>query len=156
MLKARSNTEELGTICVFNVNEEDHRLIVKGFGDRVVSLDELKTKRDKVAALLHRDGSQKWSGACVSEFFGWGSSRYAVNVVARLYEQRCGVDRGPCPALVAGGNTPTSAFWAEKCKNPTSPQLLHPLKMGQKVVVNWTGKDLSLRTGEAAEEHPKP
>ena len=50
---------ELGTICVFNGNEEDHRLTFKGFGDRVVSLYELKTKRDKVAALLHRDGSQK-------------------------------------------------------------------------------------------------
>ena len=59
VLKARSNTVELGTIYVFNSNEEDHRLSFKGFGDRVVSLDELKTKRDKVAALLHRDGSQK-------------------------------------------------------------------------------------------------
>ena len=59
MLKARSNTVELGTICVFNGNEEDHRLTFKGFGDRVVSLDELKIKRDKVAVLLHRDGSQK-------------------------------------------------------------------------------------------------
>ena len=84
VLKPRSNTVELGTIYVFNGNEEDHRLTFKGFGDRVVSLDELKTKRDKVVALLHRDGSQKWSGACISEFFGWGGSRYAENVLAKL------------------------------------------------------------------------
>jgi len=98
VLKARSNTVELGTIYVFNGNEEDHRLTFKGFGDRVVSLDELKTKRDKVMALLHRDGSQKWSGADISEFFGWGGSRYAENVLAKLYEQRCGVDRVPMPS----------------------------------------------------------
>ena len=64
----------------------------------MVSLDELKTKREKVAALLHRDGSQKWSGACVSEFFGWNGSRYAENLLARLYEQRCGIDRKPMPS----------------------------------------------------------
>ena len=57
VLKARSNTVELGTIYAFNGNEEDHRLTFKGIGDRVESLDELKSKRDKVAALLHRDGS---------------------------------------------------------------------------------------------------
>ena len=98
VLKARSNTVELSTIYVFNGNEEDHRLSFKGFGDRVVSLDELKTKRDKVVALLHRDGSQQWSGACVSEFFGWGGSRYAENLLARLYEQRVGIDRKPMPS----------------------------------------------------------
>ena len=98
MLKAHSNTVELGTIYVFNGNEEDHRLTFQGFGDRVVSIDELKTKRDKLADLLHCDGNQKWSGACVSEFFGWGGRRYAENVVARLYEQRCGVDRVPMPS----------------------------------------------------------
>ena len=98
VLKARSNTVELETIYVFNGNEEDHRLTFKGFGDQVVSLDELKTKRDKVMALLHRDGSQKWSGADISEFFGWGGSRYAENVLAKLYEQRCGVDRVPMPS----------------------------------------------------------
>lgn len=98
VLKARSNTVELNTTYVFNGNEEDHRLTFKGFGDRVVSLDELKTKREKVAALLHRDGSQKWSGACVSEFFGWNGSRYAENLLARLYEQRCGIDRKPMPS----------------------------------------------------------
>ena len=98
VLKARSNTVDLGTTYVFNGNEEDHRLSFKGFGDRVVSLDELKTKRDQVAALLHRDGSQKWSGACVSEFFGWNGSRYAENVLSKLYEQRCGVDRVAMPS----------------------------------------------------------
>ena len=47
-------------------------------------------------------------------FFGWSGSRYAEYVLARLYEQRCGIDRGPCPALAAGANMPTSAFWVEK------------------------------------------
>ena len=92
----------------------------KGFGDRVVSLNELKTKRDQVAALLHRDGSQKWSGACVSEFFGWNGSRYAENMLARLYEQRCGVDRVATPSTggrrryayfsVLGGEVEKSGF----------------------------------------------
>ena len=70
----------------------------KGFCDRVVSLNELKTKRDQVAALLHRDGSQKWSGACVSDFFGCNRSRYAENGLSKLYEQRCGVDRVAMPS----------------------------------------------------------
>ena len=70
-------------------------LLLKSDG---VILDELETKRDQVAALLHRDGSQKWSGACVSDFFGWNGSRYAENVLSKLYEQRCGVDRVAMPS----------------------------------------------------------
>ena len=114
VLKARSNTVDLGTVYVFNGNEEDHSLSFKGFGDRVVNLDELKTKRGKVAALLHRDGSQKWSGACVSEFFGWNGTRYAENVLSKLYEQRYGVECAAMPSTGGRQNTPSSEFWVEK------------------------------------------
>ena len=98
VLNARSNAVELNTTYVFRGNAEDHRLAFKGFGDRVVSIDEQKTKRDKVAALLHQDRSRKWSGAAVSEHFGWNGAGYADNVLAKLYEQRCGVDRVATPS----------------------------------------------------------
>ena len=111
---ARSKTVGLGTIYVFNDNEEEHRLTFKGFGDRVVGLDELKTKRDKVAALLNRDGSQKWSGACVSKFFGWVGSRYAKTCWQDTTKSVVVLIACKCPALVAGGNTSTSAFCVEK------------------------------------------
>ena len=120
MLKARSNTVELNTTYVFRGNAEDHRLTFKGFGDRVVSIDELKTKCDKVAALLHQDRSRKCSGAAVSEHFGWNGAGYADNVLAKLYEQRCGVDRVATPSTggrrryayfsVLGGEVEKSGF----------------------------------------------
>ena len=133
VLKARSNTVDLGTVYVFNGNDEDHRLSFKGFGDRVVSLDELKTKRDKVAALLHRDGSQKWSGACVSEFFGWNGTRYAENVLSKLYEQRCGVDREAMPST--GGRRKYAYFsvLGGEVKKSDFPTASTPPKTGSEV-----------------------
>ena len=135
VLKARSNTVDLGTVYVFNGNDEDHRLSFKGFGDRVVSLDELKTKRDKVAALLHRDGSQKWSGACVSEFFGWNGTRYAENVLSKLYEQRCGVDREAMPST--GGRRKYAYFsvLGGEVKKSDFPTASTPPKTGSEVSV---------------------
>lgn len=93
VLKSRSNTVPLNTTYVFDGNDEDHRLTFKGFGDRVVSLDELKNKRQQVMALLHRHPGRRWSGKEVSQHFGWNGAGYACNVLAKLYEQRLGIDR---------------------------------------------------------------
>lgn len=41
---------ELFTTYVIDDNEAGHRVTFKGFGGRVISLNKLKTKRDKVAA----------------------------------------------------------------------------------------------------------
>ena len=115
----------LNTTNVIRGNAENHRLTIKGSGAREVSINELKTKRDKVAALMNRDRSRIWSSAAVSKHFGWNGAGYADNVWAKLYEQRYSVYLVAPPSTGGKGVTPTSAFWVEKWKSQASPQLLH-------------------------------
>ena len=44
---------------------------------------------------------------------GWGGSRYAENVLARLYEQCCGVDRAPMPST--GGSKKSEKVVGTDC-----------------------------------------
>lgn len=97
-LKARSNTIDIGTTYLFDGNEEDHRIIFRGFGDRAVSLDELKSKREKVAALLRQDPGRRWTGKQVSDHFGWNGVRYAEKVLTDLFTARAGVNRVSMPS----------------------------------------------------------
>ena len=139
VLKARSNTVDLGTVYVFNGNEEDH-LSFKGFGDRVVSLDELKTKPG--GSLVAPRWQAEMVCACVSDFFGWNGSRYADNVLFKLYEQRCGVD---CVAMPSTGGRRKYAYFSVLGGEGKSdfPTASTPHKTGQKPVWNWTSKELS-------------
>ena len=141
MLKARSNTVELGNIYVFKGNEEDHRLTFKGFCDRVASLDELKTKRKRwqpcctVTAVrnglvLASESSSVGAAAGTPKTCWQGSTKSVVALIA------C-----PCPTLVAGRNTPTFVLGGE-VKKSDFPTASTPSKTGQKVVVNRS-KDLS-------------
>jgi len=130
VLKARSNTVPLNTTYVFDGNDEDHRLTFKGFGDRVVSLDELKTKRQQVMALLHRHPGRRWTGNEVSQHFGWNGADYACNVLAKLYEQRLGIDRAEGPSTggrrsyvyfsVLGGEVEKSEFTTASTHDQTA------------------------------------
>ena len=83
--------------------------------------------------MLHRDGSQKWSGACVSEFFNWNGSRYAENVLSKLYEQRCGVDRVAIPST--GGRRKYAYFsvLGGEVKKSDFPTASTPPKNGSEV-----------------------
>ena len=116
VLKNRSNLVELNTVYEFEGSHEDHRLQFRGIRDRVISLDQIKTQREKVRTFLCSRPGTVFTVKQVNDATGIGSPAYCKRLLSELYQARCGVDRQLLPST--GGRRPYGYFGVSTAETP--------------------------------------
>ena len=95
---------ELGTTYEFDGNEEDQRLIYKGIKGRVISLDQIKTAKGRVRALIRNAGDAALDPKVVNAQLNLGNVNYASRLCRELFtDPREQVDRKPMGTTTKGG-----------------------------------------------------
>jgi hypothetical protein len=108
ILKNRSSIIELNTVYEFEGSHEDHRLQFKGIRDRVISLDEIKTHRERVRQFLVSRPGTVFTVKQVNDATQIGSQAYCKRLLSELYQARVGVDRKQLEST--GGRPPYGYF----------------------------------------------
>jgi hypothetical protein len=111
VLKNRSSLVEVNTTYEFEGSEEDHRIAFRGMANRTITLDEIKTHRERVRAFLLSRPGTVFTAKQVNDHTGVGSAAYAKKLLTELYQARVGVDRKRLPST--GGRPPYGYFGSE-------------------------------------------
>jgi hypothetical protein len=116
VLKNRSNLVEVNTTYEFEGSSEDQRISFRGMANRTITLDEIKTHRERCRAfLLNRPGTV-FTAKQVNDHTGVGSAAYAKRLLTELYQARLGIDRKRLPST--GGRPPYGYFAVQTPQNP--------------------------------------
>jgi hypothetical protein len=116
VLKNRSNLVELNTTYEFEGSHEDHRVTFRGIANRTITLDQLKTQRERVRAFLLARPGTTFTAKQVRDALGLGSEPYAKTLLAELYQSRAGIDRVKVPST--GGRPPYGYFGVANSSEP--------------------------------------
>ena len=112
-LKSRSGLVDQGTTYQFDGNDEDKRLVYRGMAGRTTTLDQIKSTRDRVVALLQSAGGAALDPKTVNDRLQLGNADYARRLCRQLYEQpSVPVGRKEGSSTVAGGRPAYLYFWA--------------------------------------------
>ena len=111
VLKNRSSLVEVNTTYEFEGSSEDQRISFRGMAGRTITLDEIKTHRERVRAFLLGRPGTVFTVKQVSDFTGIGSPAYAKKLLAELFRARVGVDRKQLPST--GGRPPYGYYGSE-------------------------------------------
>lgn len=110
-LKSRSGLVDLGTTYQFDGNDEDKRLTYRGIANRTITLDQIKSARQRVLALLKAAKGAALDPKFVNERLQLGNVAYARRLCRELYEKpsilvgrKLGAPNGGRPAYLY--------FWA--------------------------------------------
>jgi hypothetical protein len=126
-LKSRSGLVDAGTTYQFDGNDEDKRLVYRGMAGRTVTLDQIRSARDRVIALLQSAGGAALDPKTVNERLQLGNADYARSLCRQLYEQPSvpvGRKRGTTQA--AGGRPGYLYFWDGPAREIPVPKLPKP------------------------------
>lgn len=117
VLKNRSSLVEVNTTYEFEGSTEDQRIRFRGMANRTITLDEIKTHRERVRAFLLSKPGVVFTAKQVNDHTGVGSAAYAKKLLTELYQARVGVDRKQLPST--GGRPPYGYFGTEgSCSQP--------------------------------------
>ena len=127
-LKARSGLVDIGTTYEFTGNDEDRRMWFKGIANRTISLNEIKSARQRVISYLQRANGAAFTSAQLSQNLKIDLVKYAAKLCADVYANRAvtGIDR---KKLISTGGRPQYAYFhpsensytkVEKVKVPPS------------------------------------
>jgi len=117
VLKNRSNLVEVNTTYEFEGSAEDHRISFRGMANRTITLDEIKTHRERCRAFLFNRPGTVFTAKQVSDHTGVGSAPYAKRLLTELYQARLGVDRKQLPST--GGRPPYGYFAVQTASTST-------------------------------------
>ncbi len=122
-LKARSGLVDLGTTYEFIGNDEDRRMIFKGLADRTITLDEIKSARDKIRIYLERANGAKFTPQQLKDILNLGSVKYAARLCSELFDRRSttGVERSALPST--GGRKAYGYFSSRSANHGKVPQI---------------------------------
>lgn len=142
-LKARSGLVDVGTTYEFIGNDEDRRMTFRGISGRTTTLNQIRTARDRVIALLEQSEGALLTPEQVSQRLQLGNRKYAGKLLGELYDRRSitGVDREQLPST---GGRPGYAYFVARARNagggkgeksqtlsPFSPGFSHTFPPGQ-------------------------
>ena len=110
-LKSRSGWVDQGTTYQFDGNDEDKRLSYRGMAGRTITLDQIKSTRDRIVALLQSAGGAALDPKTVNDRLQLGNADYARRLCRQLYEQPS-IPVGRKEGDSGGGRPPYLYFWA--------------------------------------------
>ncbi len=110
-LKARSGLVDQGTTYQFLGNDEDKRLTYRGMAGRTITLDQIKSTRQRVISLLQSAGGAALDPKTVNDRLQLGNPSYARRLCRELYEAPS-VPVGRKDGSSGGGRPAYLYFWA--------------------------------------------
>lgn len=124
VLKNRSSLVEVNTTYEFEGSAEDQRISFRGMANRTITLDEIKTHRERVRTFLLSRPGTVFNAKQINGHTGVGSEAYARRLLTELYQARVGVDRKQLPST--GGRPPYGYFASEGSSQPRARVILSP------------------------------
>ncbi len=124
VLKNRSSLVEVNTTYEFEGSAEDQRISFRGMANRTITLDEIKTHRERVRVFILSRPGTVFTAKQVNDHIGVGSVAYAKRLLTELYNARVGVDRKQLPST--GGRPPYGYFSSEGSSQPRARISLFP------------------------------
>jgi hypothetical protein len=109
-LKSRSGLVDQGTTYQFDGNDEDRRLSYRGMAGRTITLNQIKSTRDRVIALLQSVGGVALDPKTVNDRLQLGNADYARRLCRELYETPS-VPIGRKDGNSGGGRPAYLYFW---------------------------------------------
>jgi len=142
-LKVRSGLCDLGTTYEFVGNDEDRRMVFKGLADRTITLDEIKSSRDKIRVYLERGNGAKFSAQQLKDTLNLGSVKYTARLCSELFDRRAttGVLRSALPST---GGRRAYAYFSTRSTN-SGKALQIPSNRPQEQVTDRVEKGCSLK-----------
>ena len=111
-LKSRSGLVDGGVTYQFEGNDEDKRLSFRGMAGRTITLNEIKSARDRVAALLQNAHGAALDPKAVNDRLQLGNADYARRLCRELFEKpSVPVGRKFGKSKSAGGRPGYLYFW---------------------------------------------